>query len=647
MKTFILFIELISLVLPGVSFSFDVDARTNCFPSFDNNESGSLNIWLCNYTYGGVYDNWTNFDVNSKFSFDSENNRYSIEYVFYENDFFAPYINGIDYISFGDNLAEETIGRLSANNITKHPNSSYFHVNKTGTFRISISSEIENLDIEDLPLVWNDSSKYVIEYISNNTEQFEPLGNFNIFLSGNFNNNQLDDNEHLLIFNKDTKAYELEVGLYASDFFSIYCPSFGYINPPLDDWGINNLSNNNIVKGPNNNFVAKKDGTYKICLFFTVEYLLNKSFTWSKDGKSTIDYVSSSISDFTCTGTEDIVVVGQIGNKTIAQASSSYHFIFNEIEKRYSINIDLKKGDYVCFFMKKKGSYIYGFQSDSYSDGMIKSAGLGKYTSSGRQHFLVNFDGNYDFVISGNVENLSFPTDTWKLHGGSYIKFNGDESSFCYVLAENMTSKSTFVYSDAKYSTIQQFGPSGMDIPNIQCFKIGNASVLRIQFDEKYTDSVSINIELDNKLFDYNIELIPNHAYYINDLSKANNIEGEACTYLSMVFEKTSQLFSRSINMNMYKDLNSEDCEQISKAYSKLADNTKAVVNEAKVFCIRDGENIEAKYSHLHKTIIQNLDNRNQILLFLTYLFICLSIIPILAVGLLSLKRQNINIRHL
>ena len=40
--------------------------------------------------------------------------------------------------------------------------------------------------------------------------------------------------------------------------------------------------------------------------------------------------------------------------------------------------ITVKKGDFVCFFMKKKGSYIYGFSSDDYSEKMIKSVGFGK-----------------------------------------------------------------------------------------------------------------------------------------------------------------------------------------------------------------------------------------------------------------------------
>lgn len=367
-----------------------------------------------------------------------------------------------------------------------------------------------------------------------------------------------------------------------------------------------------------------------------IDYL-KSSYVDSKQHRSKVRAVYENV---VCAGTEDIVAVGQINGKTVSQSASSYHLQFNENDKCYSISIDLKVGDFICFFMKSKGSYIYGFGNDEYSKKMINSAGFGKYTLYGRQHFLVNFEGKYEFVIGGNVENLSFPTDIWEEGGGSFIQYYGSNISYTYLLLDGLNAKKSRVFTPSKYEPIQQYGPYGSVLNNVVCLKVEDSFFLRVPYDKNYSDYAQVSIETENDDCNLNIELLAGAAYRLDSINEPDFVLGKACEYLFELVDSTNQAFNEYIDLAFYNDLESECCEDLFNKFKNLDENSRTIVNKSKIVTIEESKFVPEFYSDLHNDFYKNYKNRNQLALFFLYLFIVINISVIFTSILLIIKRQ-------
>ena len=103
--------------------------------------------------------------------------------------------------------------------------------------------------------------------------------------------------------------------------------------------------------------------------------------------------------------------------------------------------------------------------------------------------------------IGGDVENLSTPTDCWKSHGNSYIRYVGNSSKATYVLLGNRSLGSNLVYTEKEGTSIKQYGLSGLNVKALDTVKFASdnenlaGSILKIEFD----DTVSAKFTLTNK----------------------------------------------------------------------------------------------------------------------------------------------------
>lgn len=624
----------------------EVDAETT---------HGYLNIYLYCYWLNGTSDQRNANDASRKFNYDSLLEAYTLDFVLYEGDYFAPYVLQANYMYFNQNVTQEAVDKFAENNLVRNVSNNYFTVLKTGTYHFQIGTDVETTASGSFPLLWNDTENNFIEYKSESTDFKTPLGTYTYWLYGAFDGaamNTTDLAERRFYYNDKTKCYELTYGLYAGDIFVPYqkSPATSYVTYFKSAYTDEQLEKNNLSYNSNNYFVAKKDGTYKISLTYKEEYYTNKAFGWSKDGGSSITYVSSELPEKSVLGNEEIVLTGTFSGNSVSQSSSTYKFTYVPGTKTYDISVKLAKNDFFTAYMKKKGSYIAYLVGDTYASSMYAGAGLSSYTSGGRVNFLVKYPGTYKISIGANVENLANATDCWRTHGNSSIRFAGNETKAVYVLLGNRSDGKNLVYTDAGSSSpVKQYGINGTYVNPVAGVKFNgkvnsnlSGSYVRIGYDEAYSNKFKLtSIKDDQVILEHN--LVDGFGFTLDgDMSDGDAYIGEACNFISFLKSKFTNITVNGNTYSHFKNMDEDDARAVIASYKGLSSNAKTYVDNTLFTCVTDSEEMkDYTTDEIMTTLNKITSNSKQIIITVAIAVGMVVVLGLLFIILAAFKRNS------
>ena len=617
--------------------------------SAETNDAGQLAIYLYYFTYGGSYNRYKD-NPECKFIYNKSLHTYSLEIVLFAGDYFAPNITGKGAVPYSTKLSDETKSRLLEQNITMHTGGAQFHVNKSGTYSINISDNIEFYSsTNDYYKIWDDSMSSVI-YLSDSVNSSKPIGNNAIYLIGNFDGAGWDGSqypERKFWFNKTTNKYEFEFNLYKGDIFVPQSSDHGRLKYYKSEYTDELFHQNNLDMSSDGYFICTKDGAYHFSIDYKVEYILDPAFLWSKDIGSTMVY-SKELLPNNIRGNETIVITGMINGVEYMSNTTTNKFHYDPITKQYKIKLYLYKGDHICPYLQNKGKKAYYRAGNKYLNDMCSGSSITSITVSNIPNFEINISGNYEIAIGDNVENLRDESMCWLEHGNSYIRLSSGKSSAAYFAMGSYSTGSNKVFANGN-GDIKQYGLNGSQVYPVNFISLnsGNAkgSILKVNYDSTYTKKINITntIDEDNKTLEITPDI--NYGYNFENGQKDYSL-GKACEFLSNLSDAFSYVKVGDKFVADYSVVIPENAESIIKQYSLLDNDSKTYVDEALINTVGNGgKEAFVHYldiePYLSSIVNENKSKETTTLMLYIIVLVLVSIVALFVV--LSAKRKRSN----
>lgn len=608
---------------------------------------GQLSVYLFYYTYGGAYNRYKEYSDN-KFQYNSSKKQYIIETVLFAGDFFAPNITGQGFAYYNDKLSDETKQKLASQNITAHTGGNQFHVNKSGTYHISISDTLDSYSkVEDFYKIWDDENT-AITYVSESIDFVEPLGNNNICLIGNFDGigwNGSRNNNRYFSFNPSSNCYEFYYNLYEGDEFCPESSDHGRIRYYDSEYSEKMFIANHIEKSNNGYFLCKKDGFYKISIDYKVEYFHDSSFLWSEEVGSTISFLGEPSKPIS-KGNETIVLIGKINGNEYMNNSSTHSFYFDSVRMQYLLRLYFHKGDYFCPYLKNKGKSAYCLTNNPFLKKMCEGINVDFVSSNNLPMFLIDIPGYYEIALGANIDSLEETSYCWLPHGNSYIRLIGNNVKSIFVSSKNRLGTIDKIYTSGD-NEIKQYGLEGIKVNAVNYIKLDSTDAqgyfYKIDYDPTYTNNIEIHNDNNEKV--ETLQLIPDASNcYDFETGKKNASLGNACSFLSTLSTCFEGIACGTEYVADYTKISAEQAEQLLKQYDKLDMESKNHVDKALISTIdSQGNETQIHYTDIApflKLVIdkEKREEKTKTILYITGAFVLFLFIGFIA---LSSKRKR------
>lgn len=461
------------------------------------------------------------------------------------------------------------------------------------------------------------------QVIRNNLKSNEaPKGDKCIYLRGQFDGapwNSTKIDIRTFIFNNETNKYELSVNLYKGDVFSPFIDGGQPIKSLQNSYWLDLLEKNNLSCSTNGNFICNKDGQYKFEISYLVEQLDDPSFVWSEEIGSTIQYISNNFIEYHVDGHKPIVVTGQI-NGIGALINNQHHLMeYDEYTRQYVFRTYLKKGDHIQIWLDDKKQFVNCPTDDVWLNEMCEGIGVTIKNFDRRPQFKIQVNGYYEIGVGGNIENLDSANNCWRKHGGSYIKYLGENISTCYVLLGSKSNSKINAYLEG--TDVKQYGLNGFDVKPVKfiefCDDQKYGSFLKIEYDEALTNKIALT--LLNEQEERRIEFIPkNTLCYILESGEYSEVFGETCEFLSYLSNCLSNKFLNGKLYGDYLNLSESQSKELAKKYNDLSNQARQILDNDVIISSFNNAGLasQIKYdviaSHALKVISQSKKAENK-----------------------------------
>lgn len=461
--------------LDSGTYEFTFSSKTEIIPTPKDlwNENGGCSIKftpcpipketdsLVLYGYYGSSEAWTYSPELHTFSYNPDTKAYELLVALEKGDIVTPYsITREKPIGYSDD--ESAYNRQRANGeVTKSNDGDRYLINRSGTYKFSISYKNEYLD--PIKLAWKDW-RSTIQYIDGTTDypNFTPNGNAGIILAGKFDGRSTWSNtaNDAFIYNSGSETYTYTKELKKGDTFCPYILSRNMYIYYLDN---NNFASGTYfeakVKKSGNYFECLQDGTYTFNISAKAEIIMTPKDLWNENHKSTIAFAPLTTQE--ATGNATIILGRSAGGIWSETETPAYTFSYDVDKSAYVLSVELSPGDEVCPFVKDKG-YIYRnqYRTQNYANVLGYST-----VFKTEKYFKALKTGTYTFTIDDSIEffdadefieiwDTSSITFTPKVEPTPSVVVNEPSGNHQLVLYGYYGGSSNWVYNQSMHSFV-------------------------------------------------------------------------------------------------------------------------------------------------------------------------------------------------